>query len=157
MSRSGPSVTASSTGSELDLELEEVETLGLDVEGPTVDVVGRPVARRAVEDERRLGLAPDDPLGGHLPVGVALDDMLALADGEAPEAVHREGLEQVDRVGTGHAEVGDERPVTDVARLLPGELLVHPARELALTPPGVVVAGGVPHAFDEGSAGRQGV
>ena len=87
--------------------------------------------RAADEVERVLRESEEDHVADHVALGRAGNEVLRLARHEAVEAVDGEPGEKRERVGACHGQLGHvERLVEEDARVLPGELLVPPVREL---------------------------
>ena len=105
-----------------------------DVEVARLGVVLHPVVGRGATDEVDAVLVEEeeDRVADHVAVVVHGDELLRLADLEVLERVDAERGEELDDVRPLDVEVGHVvRLVEQRRRLTPGDLLVHPIRELA--------------------------
>ena len=97
-------------------------------------VVLDPVVRRGTSHESNAVLTheEEDPVADYVSVVVARHELLCLVDREVLERVHAERRQERDHIGPFDAEIGHVmRLIEQRRRLPPGDLLVHPVRELA--------------------------
>ncbi len=125
---SGRLLDRAESGRAGDLEHEPVVRLGHGIVAAVAQIIVRPEAAAAEEHIFVVREAAQDAFMDDLAILVGVDEVLGLADREVREAVDRNVGQQSRGIGPVETPLRQERPIADIACLLPGHAFVHPVR-----------------------------